>query len=103
MHKNKTTNLADFTPGGKLGQMFAKAKTYNHINAVLIKLLPETLNSLELCSINNNNATLITNNQATAFRAQQQMDLLIGVLHQVPELTDIQKISIKVDVNNKHY
>ena len=90
------TNLATFTPKGKLGVLFAQARVYNQINAQLNKLLPAELSTLELCLIKQHTATLITNNQAVAFRAQKQQALLLKILTNLGGLAQIKKITIKV-------
>jgi len=91
-------NLANFNPNGKLGKMFAQAKTYNQINKELKKQLPLELNGLELCFIDKDQATLITNNQALAFRANKQTKLLIKILRQIKSLKDISKVKIRVEI-----
>jgi hypothetical protein len=93
------TNLASFVPSGQLGQLFAQAKTYNQINVELVKLIPSTLKPLELCLIKDNTATLITQNQAVAFRAQKQLTVLLELLTQIPTLESITRIEIKISIN----
>lgn len=93
------TNLASFMPSGQLGQLFAQAKTYNQINIELAKLLQDTLKSLELCLIRDNTATLITHNQAIAFRAQKQLVTLLELLIQIPALVSITHVEIKININ----
>ncbi len=93
------TNLASFVPNGQLGQLFAQAKAYNKINIELAKLLPNTLKSLELCLIKDNTATLITHNQAIAFRAQKQLVILLELLTQIPALESVIHVEIKININ----
>ncbi|HIG89094.1 hypothetical protein [Candidatus Thioglobus sp.] len=97
MSNKTTTNLANFSPKGKLGQLFAKGRAYNHINSQLEELLPDSLKALSLCVVNNNTATFITNNQAVAFRAQKQCSELVTILQRLDGLSHIQEIRIKVD------
>ncbi len=100
MCKYKTlTNLASFVPSGQLGKLLAQAKVYNQINIELAKLLPSTLKPLELCLIKDNKATLITHNQAIAFRAQKQLVALLELLTQIPALESITHIEIKININ----
>ncbi len=101
MH-NATDNvisLAKFTPKGRLGAMFAQAKAYNQINAQLSKILPNEINSLELCLIKDSVATFVANNQAVAFRAQKQHKLLLELLTSLEGLEKINKIAIKISLS----
>lgn len=91
------TNLANYTPSGQLGTMFTKARTYNHINDRLSQILPAEFSSLKLCAIDKQTATLITNNQALAFRAQKQAKLILQALHQLQVLSKINKVVIQLD------
>ena len=92
----KITNLANFTPQGALGQMFARARTLNELNEQLSGYLPKSFKSLSLCAIDNNTATFVTDNQALTFRAQKQADTLLDALKQVAPLTQIEKVVVKV-------
>ena len=91
-------NLANFTSSGKLGEMLAKSRHINQLNAQLKTQLPADLSALELCYYDDDSATLITNNQALAFRAQQQKSTLIKILKQINDLGSISSIQIKVDI-----
>jgi hypothetical protein len=92
-----SSNLADFAPNGKLGEMFARAKFYNQINQQLPQLLPAVFSSLELCTINENVAVLTSNNQAVAFRAKQQSGLILQALQQIQPSENITSVVIKID------
>ncbi len=94
----KITNLSKFTPEGLLGKLFKKARGLNHLNEQLLKHLPKQFSSLSLCAIENNTATFITNNQAVAFRAQKQNNILLSATKQIDALRQIEKIVIKVDL-----
>ncbi|SFV86476.1 hypothetical protein MNB_SUP05-SYMBIONT-4-1367 [hydrothermal vent metagenome] len=94
----KITNLANFTPKGALGQMFTQARALNELNEQLSEFLPKTFKSLSLCVVENNIATFVTNNQALAFRAQKQPDILLEALRQIKPLRQIEKVVIKVDL-----
>lgn len=94
-----TTNLSTFSPKGQLGKLFAQAKVYNRINKQLKQKLPDTLKTLELCLIENNIATLITNNPAVAFRAKQQLDVLTSIVQSICPNISINQIKIKVMTN----
>jgi hypothetical protein len=94
-----TTNISNFSAKGSLGQLFEQAKVYNQINEQLQPLLPETLKSLELCLIKEGVATLITNNPAVAFRAKQQLDKIMALLHTISKAGKINHIEIKVATN----
>ena len=78
--------------------MFAQAKSYNQINTQLKKILPNALNSLELCRIKEKTATLIAPSQAVAFRAKKQQQFLLASLKRLDTLSSIQTIVIKVDL-----
>lgn len=99
------TNLSNYTPSGQLGTMFTKARTYNHINDQLSKILPSEFSTLKLCAIDKETAILITNNQALAFRAQKQAKLIIQTLRQLQALSKINKVIIKLDqkINSLQY
>ncbi|WP_428086779.1 hypothetical protein [Candidatus Thioglobus sp.] len=97
-HKS-TTNLANFCASGKLGKLFAQAKTYNKINLQLAQQLPNTLKTLELCLIKNDIAILITNNPAVAFRAKQQRPEIITLLRSISLSSQINQIEIKIAVD----
>ncbi|WP_291931881.1 hypothetical protein [Candidatus Thioglobus sp.] len=101
MSNKTTTNLANFIPKGELGQLFVKARAYNLINNKLISLLPSPLKTLSLCVVEDNVATLVTSNQAVAFRAQKQCSELLSIIQTLEGLSHIQKITIKV--NFKEY
>ncbi|MBE8190579.1 MAG: hypothetical protein HAW58_07050 [Candidatus Thioglobus sp.] len=105
MQKNNIINLANFTPAGELGQLFAQARAYNQINLELKKILPEQINSLELCLIKSGTATFIANNQALGFRAKQQQALLLKALMDLKisqGLEQINKIEIKISLKDLH-
>ena len=94
----KITNLAEFTPQGALGRMFARARALNGLNQQLSECLPEAFKSLSLCAIDNNTATFVTHNQALAFRVQKQPDVLLNAFKQVALLTTIEKVIVKIDL-----
>ncbi len=96
--KDNTTNLSNFRPKGKLGALFAQAKTFNQLNDQLFETLPEDLKKLSLCALKNNTATFVTHDQAVAFRAQKQHDLLLNILKDFEALSNTQKVVIKVDL-----
>ncbi len=98
MSNTTLTNLADFTAEAGLGKLITQARFYNDINVQLAKLLPAVLNSLQLCRIHQNCATLTTQNQAIAFRAQKQQASLIKILQTIQGLTHIQQITIIVEI-----
>jgi hypothetical protein len=99
MYQHKpTTNILNFSAKSQLGQLFAQAKIYNQINAQFQPLLPDTLKSLELCLIENDIATLITNNSAIAFRAKQQLVQIISLLQSIEQASQINHIKIKVAI-----
>ncbi|WP_190600425.1 hypothetical protein [Candidatus Vesicomyidisocius sp. SY067_SCS001] len=94
------TNLANFVPNGRLGQLFTKAKSYNQINIELNKILPNKLKPfIKLCLIKDNTATLITNNHAIYFRAEKQIVKLLEILIQIPALESITHVEIKININ----
>jgi len=93
-----TTAISKFSPKSALGQLFAQAKIYNEINAQLKPKLPDALQTLELCLINNNTATLITENPAIASRAKQQLHELLTLLQSIPLTCKINHIKIKVSI-----
>jgi len=95
---NKITNLANFTPKGVLGRMFTHARALNELNEQLAKYLPESFQSLSLCAVNKDTATFVTNNQALAFRAQKQPDVLLNTLKQIESLAQIKKVVVKVNL-----
>lgn len=94
----KITNLANFTPKGALGRMFAHARALNELNQQVAKYLPESFQSLSLCAINKDTATFITHNQALAFRAQKQPDVLLNTLKQIESLAQIKKVVVKISL-----
>ncbi len=98
LKKNNTTNLSNFTPEGKLGVLFAQARMFNQLNDQLSTLLPETFKALSLCALKDGTATFVTNNQAVAFRAQKQHNILLDIVKNLEDLSGIQKIIIKVDL-----
>lgn len=96
--ESKLTNLSQFTPKGGLGILFTQARAYNQVNSELRELLPSELNRLELCLIKAQTATLITGDQAVAFRAQKQNKLLLSLLTSLEGLSQIKKIVVKVNL-----
>lgn len=100
MQSLKTTNLASFTPAGELGELFARAKKHNLINQQLGDLLPKSLKTLSLCNIQEDTATLISDNQALAFRAEKQGSLILNHLQTIEGLAHLQKIVIKVEIKH---
>ena len=78
--------------------MFAQARMLNQLNDQLSTLLPDTFKTLSLCTLKDNTATFVTQNQAVAFRAQKQQDTLLDILKSLDALSNIQKIIIKVDL-----
>lgn len=97
-YKNQITNLANFKADGALGALLAQARTFNHLNDQLSAFLPPALVSLSLCTIKNHTATFVTHNQAIAFRAQKQHDVLLAILNRLEALPPIQKVVIKIDL-----
>ena len=91
-------NLAQFSPEGALGKMIAQAKKINQINEQLKQILPDELNTLEVCLIKDQSATLITNNSAVAFRAQRQVKEILELIKPISALDAINHIEIKVTV-----
>jgi len=96
--KNNTTNLSSFVPEGKLGALLVKAKMFNQLNDQLLDVLPKDLKKLSLCALEDNTATFVTQDQAVAFRAQRQHDLLLSILKDFDILSKTQKVIIKVDL-----
>ncbi len=96
--KNNTTNLSNFEPKGKLGALFAQARMFNQLNDQLFEILPEDLKKLSLCALKDNTATFVTHDQALAFRAQKQHNLLLDALKNFEALSNTQKVVIKVDL-----
>ena len=96
--KNTSTNLSSFVPDGKLGMLFVKAKMFNQLNDQLLGVLPKDLKKLSLCALKDNTATFVTHDQAVAFRAQKQHDLLLDILKDFDVLSQTQKVIIKVDL-----
>ncbi len=96
--KNNTTNLSNFEPKGKLGALFAQARMFNQLNDQLFERLPKDLKKLSLCALKDNTATFVTHDQALAFRAQKQHDLLLDILKDFEALSDTQKVIIKIDL-----
>lgn len=94
----KITNLANFTPQGALGQAFVQARALNKLNEQLLEYLPESLKSLFLCAIDEDTAAFVANNQALAFRAQRQPDVLLNALRQIESLRHIKKVVVKVNL-----
>jgi hypothetical protein len=47
---------------------------------------------LSLCTIKDNTATFVTDNQAIIFRAQKQNTVLLSAIKQVKSLTHIEKV-----------
>lgn len=95
---NHITNLSNFTPKGLLGSLFAKARTLGVANEDLKQQLPKSFQSLSLCTIVDGVATFVTDNQALAFRAQQQQTLLLDALAQVKNIPTAEKVVIKVSL-----
>ena len=91
-------NLANFKARGELGELLAKSRQINHFDQLLKARLPEDLQSLELCHYDETSATFITPNQALAFRAQQQKQVLLETLIQIPELKNLTIVKIQVDI-----
>ncbi|SEH94138.1 hypothetical protein BAZSYMB_SCAFFOLD00006_40 [Bathymodiolus azoricus thioautotrophic gill symbiont] len=60
--------------------------------------LPEQFASLSLCTIENNTAIFVTDNQAIIFRAQKQNDILLNAVKQIESLIHIEKVVIKIDL-----
>lgn len=98
LKKNKTTNLSNFTPKGKLGVLFAQARAFNQLNDQLSVLLPEAFKTLSLCTLKDGVATFVTHNQAVAFRAQKQQNTLLDIVKNLDDLSSVQKIVVKVDL-----
>ena len=96
--KNNMTNTSNFTPKGDLGALFAQAGVFNQLNDQLSTLLPDTFKTLSLCTLKDNTATFVTHNQAVAFRAQKQQEILLDVIRSLETLSNIQIIIIKVDL-----
>ena len=96
--KNNTTNTSNFTPKGRLGALFAQARMFNQLNDQLSTLLPDAFKTLSLCTLKDNTATFVTQNQAVAFRAQKQQDTLLDIIRSLDTLSNIQTIIIKVDL-----
>ncbi len=96
--KNNTTNTSNFTPKGRLGALFAQARMFNQLNDQLSTLLPDAFKTLSLCTLKDNTATFVTQNQAVAFRAQKQQDTLLDIIRSLDALSNIQTIIIKVDL-----
>ncbi|CAC9442434.1 hypothetical protein [uncultured Gammaproteobacteria bacterium] len=94
----KITNLSKFIPKGALGQLFQQARALNHLNEQLSEHLPEQFALLSLCTIKDNTATFVTDNQAIIFRAQKQNTVLLSAIKQVKSLTHIEKVVIKIDL-----
>lgn len=78
--------------------MFAQARAFNQLNDQLSTLLPEAFKALSLCALKDDTATFVTNNQAVAFRAQKQHNVLLGIVKNLEDLSGVQKIIIKVDL-----
>jgi hypothetical protein len=90
-----TTNLTNFTPKGQLEKLFAQARTHNQINQILKDKLPAALKELELSTIKEGVAILVSPHQACAFRARQQADLIIQLLQSIPQSAQVQQVKIK--------
>lgn len=78
--------------------MFAQARMFNQLNDQLSTLLPDAFKTLSLCTLKDNTATFVTQNQAVAFRAQKQQDTLLDIIRSLDALSNIQTIIIKVDL-----
>ncbi len=78
--------------------MFAQARAFNQLNDQLSTLLPEAFKALSLCALKDGAATFVTNNQAVAFRAQKQHNVLLDIVKNLEDLSGVQKIIIKVDL-----
>jgi len=85
-------------PKGQLGKLFVKAKMFNQLNDQLTGALPKDLKKLSLCALKDNTATFVTHDQAVAFRAQKQHNLLLAILKDFDALSQTQKVIIKVDL-----
>jgi len=81
--------------------LFAQARMFNQLNDQLSTLLPDAFKTLSLCTLKDNTATFVTQNQAVAFRAQKQQDTLLDIIRSLDALSNIQTIIIKVDLT-KH-
>jgi hypothetical protein len=72
------------------------------LNQQLSAHLPESFASLSLCAIDNTTATFVTDNQALAFRAQKQPNILLDALSQLPSCEQITKVAVQVNLRPLH-
>ena len=92
-----TINLTNFKASGSLGELFEKANTHNQLNKELQKLLGAKFKGLSLCLVTQDSVTLIASNSAVAYRTEKQIPALLKIVQQISELSNIKKITIKVD------
>ena len=96
-NKNEPVNVAEFSHKGSLASLVNKAKTYNLINDKLVPLLPPSLATIRLSTIDEKTATFVACDQSVAFKARQQEKLVLETLQKLDDLSHINKINVKVD------
>ena len=99
MSDKLTTNLANYSPKGGLGELLKKAKAHNHFDAQLQPLLPVQFKDIHLCLIEDNVATFVASSASAAFRANKQRSILLEIVKQVDGLSTIEKAVVKLNKN----
>ena len=97
MKDKTTTNLTNFKPNGKLGELLVKAKLHNHFNYLLQDLLPPQFKGITLCLVKEEKVFLIAPSASIAYRAEKQRAALLAVIKQIEGLSLIKTVSIKLD------
>ena len=100
MQDKTKENPTNFSFEGRLGFLFEKAKSHNHYNAILKKVLPAELAGLSLCLVEDQKVFLAAKNSSVAFRAKKQNAKLLSIINKIEGLAEIKSLSIGVDEKN---
>ena len=100
MQDKSKENPINFNSKSRLGFLFERAKSHNHLNMLLKKELPSELAGLSLSLVEGQKVFLAAQNSSVAFRAKRQKTKLLSIIKKIEGLTEIKSLSIKVDEKN---
>ena len=100
MQDKSKENPINFNSKSRLGFLFERAKSHNHLNMLLKKELPSELAGLSLSLVEGQTVFLVAKNVSLAYRAKRQKTKLLSIIKQIKGLTEIKSLSIRVDEKN---
>ena len=100
MQDKSKENPINFNSKSRLDFLFERAKSHNHLNTLLKKVLPSELAGLSLSLVEGQKVFLAAKNASVAFRAKRQKTKLLSIIKKIEGLAEIKSLSIGVDEKN---